>query len=56
VVAYSNVAFVGSIGGGILAAAHTPPWTIFALVALGTATHGLASVIAVRYTIWGIDR
>ncbi len=45
-----------AVGGWILAAAHTPPWTIFALVALGMAAYGLASVIAVRYTIWGIDR
>ena len=45
-----------AIGGWILAAAHTPSWTIFALVALGMAAYGLASVIAVRYTIWGIDR
>ncbi len=45
-----------AIGGWILAAAHTPPWTIFALVALGMAAYGIASVVAVRYTIWGIDR
>ncbi len=45
--------FLIAIGGWILAAAHTPPWTIFALVALGMAAYGLASVIAVRYTIWG---
>jgi putative MATE family efflux protein len=45
-----------AIGGWILAAANTPSWTIFALVALGMAAYGLASVIAVRYTIWGIDR
>jgi Na+-driven multidrug efflux pump len=45
-----------AIGGWILAAAHTPSWTIFALVALGMAAFGLAAVIAVRYTIWGIDR
>jgi Na+-driven multidrug efflux pump len=42
-----------AIGGSILAAAHAPSWTIFALVALGMAAYGLASVIAVRYTIWG---
>ncbi len=45
-----------AIGGWILAAAQTPPWTIFALVALGMAAYGIASVVAVRYTIWGIDR
>ena len=42
-----------ALGGGILAAAHTPPWTIFALVALGMAAYGIASVVAVRYSIWG---
>jgi len=42
-----------ALGGWILAAAQTPPWTIFALVALGMAAYGLASVVAVRYTIWG---
>jgi len=45
-----------ALGGWILAAAHTPPWTIFALVALGMAAYGVASVVAVRYTIWGIER
>ena len=45
-----------ALGGWILATAHAPPWTIFALVALGMAAYGLASVVAVRYTIWGIDR
>lgn len=44
-----------ALGGGILAAAQTPPWTIFALIALGMAAYGLASVIAVRYTIWGME-
>ncbi len=44
-----------AIGGWMLAAAHTPPWTIFALVALGMAAYGVASVIAVRYTIWGME-
>jgi MATE family, multidrug efflux pump len=42
-----------ALGGWILAAAHAPSWTIFALVALGMAAYGLASVIAVRFTIWG---
>jgi len=45
-----------ALGGWMLAAAQTPPWTIFALVALGMAAYGIASVAAVRYTIWGIDR
>jgi putative MATE family efflux protein len=42
-----------ALGGWILAAAHAPSWTIFALVALGMAAYGLASVVAVRFTIWG---
>ena len=45
-----------ALGGWILAAAHAPSWTIFALVALGMAAYGVASVVAVRYTIWGVDR
>ncbi|MGA8004682.1 MAG: MATE family efflux transporter, partial [Burkholderiales bacterium] len=45
-----------ALGGWMLAAAQTPPWTIFALVALGMAAYGIASVAAVRYTIWGVDR
>ncbi|MGH8766251.1 MAG: MATE family efflux transporter, partial [Burkholderiales bacterium] len=45
-----------AIGGWILAAAHTPPWTIFALVGFGMAAYGLASVVAVRYSNWGVDR
>ncbi|MGQ0577914.1 MAG: MATE family efflux transporter, partial [Betaproteobacteria bacterium] len=45
-----------AVGGWILAVAQTPSWTIFALVALGMAAFGLAAVVAVRYTIWGIDR
>ena len=42
-----------ALGGWILAAAHAPSWTIFALVALGMAAYGVASVVAVRFTIWG---
>ena len=45
-----------ALGGWILAAAHAPSWTIFALVAFGMAAYGIASVVAVRYTIWGIER
>ncbi|MGH8747315.1 MAG: MATE family efflux transporter, partial [Burkholderiales bacterium] len=48
--------FVIALGGWILAAAHAPSWTIFALVALGMAAYGVASVAAVRYTIWGVER
>jgi Na+-driven multidrug efflux pump len=45
-----------AIGGGILAAAHAPSWTVFALVALGMASYGVASAVAVRYTAWGIEK
>ena len=39
-------------GGMALAWAQTPPWTIFALVALGMVAYGLATVYAVRTTSW----
>ena len=45
-----------AIGGWMLAAAHAPSWTIFALVAFGMAAYGLASVVAVRYSNWGVER
>ena len=45
-----------ALGGWALAAANAPSWTIFALVALGMAAYGIASVIAVRYANWGIER
>lgn len=48
--------FLIAIGGWILAASQTPPWTVFALVALGMAAYGLAAAAAVRYTIWGVGR
>ena len=44
------------VGGWALALAQTPPWTIFALVAFGMASYGLATVIAVRATSWGVER
>ena len=44
------------LGGWVLALLQTPPWTIFALVALGMAVYGLATVAAVRYTRWGTER
>ena len=44
------------LGGWALALLQTPPWTIFALVALGMAVYGLATVAAVRYTRWGTER
>ena len=45
-----------ALGGWALAAANAASWTIFALVALGMAAYGAASVIAVRYANWGIER
>ncbi|HZT55227.1 MAG TPA: MATE family efflux transporter [Burkholderiaceae bacterium] len=45
-----------AVGGWALALAQTPPWTIFALVALGMAGYGLATALAVRYTAWGVER
>jgi len=45
-----------AVGGAALAWAQTPPWTIFALVALGMAAYGLATVAAVRWTSWGVER
>ena len=43
-------------GGAALAIAQAPVWTIFALVALGMAAYGLATVMAVRLTSWGIEK
>jgi putative MATE family efflux protein len=45
-----------AIGGAGLAWAQTPPWTIFALVAVAMAAYGLATVLAVRITSWGVER
>ena len=47
---------VVAAGGAALAWAQAPVWTIFALVALGMAAFGLASVLAVRLTSWGVER
>lgn len=44
---------VVALGGALLAWAQTPPWTIFALVAVGMVAYGLASWAAVRLTPWG---
>ena len=43
-------------GGAVLAVAQAPVWTIFALVALGMAAYGLATVMAVRLTSWGSEK
>ncbi len=47
---------VVAAGGAALAWAQTPPWTIFALVALAMAAYGVATVVAIRTTPWGIER
>ena len=41
-----------AVGGAVLAWAQTPPWTIFALVALGMVAYGLASIYVVWVTKW----
>ncbi len=45
-----------AVGGAALAWAGTPPWTIFALVAVGMAAFGLSTALAVRTTSWGVER
>ena len=45
-----------ALGGWWLAAQQAPAWTIFALVAIGMAAYGLATVLAVRLTSWGVER
>ena len=45
-----------AVGGAALAWAGTPPWTIFALVAVGMAAYGLSTALAVRTTSWGVER
>ena len=45
-----------AVGGWWLAEAHAPAWTIFALVALGMAAYGIATVVAVRHADWGAER
>ena len=45
-----------AVGGAALAWLQTPPWTIFALTGLAMAAYGLATVVAVRMTSWGVER
>jgi putative MATE family efflux protein len=40
------------LGGAALVAAQAPAWAIFALVAVGMAAYGTASILLVRYTPW----
>jgi putative MATE family efflux protein len=47
---------VVAVGGAWLAWAQTPPWTIFALVAVGMAAYGVASWAAVRFTPWEVSQ
>jgi Na+-driven multidrug efflux pump len=44
---------VVAAGGAALASAAAPAWTIFALVALGMAAYGLATMALVKATPWG---
>ena len=41
------------LGGAALVAAQAPVWTIFALVAVGMAAYGTASILLVHRTPWG---
>lgn len=41
-----------ALGGMALVAAQSPAWSIFALVAVGMAAYGTASILLVRYTPW----
>ena len=45
-----------AVGGWLLARAQAPSWTIFALVAAGMASYGLAMIAAVYYGDWGPER
>ena len=47
---------VVAAGGVALALAQAPAWTIYALVAFGMASYGIATVWAVRATSWGTER
>jgi len=47
---------VVAVGGWMLAQAQAAPWTVFALVAAGMASYGLATALAVRRTSWGEER
>ena len=47
---------VVALGGWALASAQAPAWTIFALVGVGMAAYGVAMVLAVRATSWGVER
>jgi len=47
---------VVALGGWLLARAATPPWTVFALVALGMAAYGVATALVVWRTRWGVER
>jgi Na+-driven multidrug efflux pump len=42
-----------AVGGAALVAAQAPVWTIFALVAVGMAAYGTASILLVHRTPWG---
>jgi len=45
-----------ALGGSLLAYAHAPAWTIFALVALAMAAYGIATALIVKWTDWGTER
>ena len=43
-------------GGWMLAHNQTAPWTIFALVALAMAAYGIATVLGVWFSDWGVEK
>ncbi|KPF70199.1 MATE family efflux transporter [alpha proteobacterium AAP81b] len=43
-----------AVGGALLVGADAPLWTMFALITLGMACYGLAAVVAVLRTPWGV--
>ena len=47
---------VVAAGGWVIAAAGSPPWSVFALVGLGMVTYGLATAAVVHFSKWGARR
>ena len=45
-----------SVGGWMLAHNQAAPWTIFALVALAMAAYGIATMVGVWFSNWGVEK
>ena len=45
-----------AVGGWWLAQNQAAPWTIFALVALGMAAYGIATILGVWFSDWGLEK